>query len=310
MGHQARDCRRDTPICRACNVRGHPSVLCDKYIREKVGERPQESARNSTKEQPKKKAKAEKGKWCTFLQTFICPISGNAGGARKREIRGLLDPGSDRSYILQGVAHEMNLQLGKNVRLECSSFLQGETQTVEVTEVMVSLYNRGNSARTYRFHVTPCITGELLTAPSAQIVKELLPQHLNYADLDLFSNERRPIELLIGNDIYHEVVNVTQSRILSKEFVLLNSFFGWIPSGNCQEERQSSSTMCAMTSLVDPNKESDENEALSRPGNSPGSSDLITDDTTQPGMDKSELEKLWSLELIGIEHPDKHLGED
>ncbi len=221
-----------------------------------------------------------------------------------------MDPGSDRSYVLKGVAQDLNLQLGKKVRLECSSFLQGEAQTVEMNEVMISLYNKNNLARTYRFTVTPCIAGELQTAPDHHFVTELLPQHLTYADADLFSNRRRPIEMLIGNDIYHEVVNVTQSRILSHGFVLLSSFFGWIPSGKPQEERQSSSTMCTMTLLADPDQKLVKGKVLSPLEIPPDVSDTTADDTTQTGINESELEKLWSLELIGIEHPDKHLVEE
>ncbi len=296
-------------ICSSCNMCGHPSVLCDRYIRERLGEQSREKSRAPTKEEPKKKSTTTKGKWGTFLQTLICPISCNDKGARKREIRGLLDPGSDRSYVLKGVAQELNLYMGNKVKLECSSFLQGEPQVVEVSEVIISLYNRNNLARTYGFSVTPRITGELQTAPDHHVVTELVPRHLTYADVDLFSNKRRPIEMLIGNDIYREVVNITQSRVLSRGFVLLNSFFGWIPSGKPQEERQSSSTMCTTTLLADPNQELVKGKIVSPSGTSPDVSDM-TDSTTQPGMDESELQKLWTLELIGIEHPDKYLGEE
>ncbi len=50
-------------------------------------------------------------------------------------------------------------------------------------------------------------------------------------DGDLFSPQQCQINLLIGNDVYHEFVNITDSRILSHSLALLESSFCWIPRG-------------------------------------------------------------------------------
>ncbi len=167
-----------------------------------------------------------------FLQTFCC-VAGNKDKRDIRmEVRGLLDPGSDRSFLLRRIASVLRLTRTNTAHLSCSSFLQGKAQAVSMDEVMVSLHNHNDYIRTYRMYVTPCITGEICTAPSPDQVQQVLPSHLIYADPDLFTTNRRPIEMLLGNDVYHEIVNVTRSRQIRKGFVLLSSFFGWIPSGN------------------------------------------------------------------------------
>ncbi len=90
--------------------------------------------------------------------------------------------------------------------------------------MMISLHSKNNSARTYRFNVTPCITGELLAAPDPHIVNKLLPQHLRYADVDLFSNRRRPIKMLIGNDECNTKPNPFIEICVTKSPLWVDSF--------------------------------------------------------------------------------------
>ncbi len=90
----------------------------------------------------------------------------------------------------------------------------------------VKLFNAERSSRDCEFLVTPCIAGEIITAPCCDELVKRLPLKLNYTDSDLFNSQRCQINVLIGNDVYHEFVNVTESQVLSRGLVLLKSFFG------------------------------------------------------------------------------------
>ncbi len=68
--------------------------------------------------------------------------------------------------------------------------------------------------------------------PDLIVVKSVLPKHLNYADPDIFCYVQHPFDLLIRVDIYHELVTIQKTKVLSNGIVLITTFFGWTPSGS------------------------------------------------------------------------------
>ncbi len=182
-GHARRDCRCPAPTCSRCRGKGHQAALCDHKEALRREERPK------CEEPKRKKQRLDKGEY-VFLKTFCC-VAGNKDERDLRlEIRGLLDPGSYRSFLLQRVTSVLRLATTNTTQLSCSSFLQGKAQSVRVDEVVVSLRNQNDYIRTFHLYVTPCITGEICTAPSPNRVQQILPSHLTYADPDLFVTNR------------------------------------------------------------------------------------------------------------------------
>ncbi len=301
--HFARDCRRPEPTCGSCKKQGHLTALC----------RPT-TTRSKT---PTKKVTFGESKYNVFLQTFTCKIFSQRGGAQ--EVRGLFDNGSDRSFILENIIKNLGIEAYKKQKVVCSRFMQEEARSIEIGEVMLSVQNRFGTNRTYRFYVTPCIAGNLITAPSPEVFEGKLPPHLQYADQDLFFQERRPIEILIGSDIYHELVNITISKRVSSGFFLINSFFGWVPSGNLPGNK----ALRHATALLITNKAWDmtgpmgETSWLGPVTNTDGCS---TQESSRCGtssgasrakvLARNEVENLWSLEMLGIENPEVHINEE
>ncbi len=212
----------------ACKKRGHQTALCGG---------PQNNQTNSSKSKressqvKKVHYKDEVGEYHVILETFTCNVMGtDHKGAL--EIRGMMDGGSDRSCVTEDVLRQLKIKCHRSVKMACSRFMQEQTMEVEMGLVKLILKNRYSVERECELLVTPCIAGEIVTAPECEELVRKLPSQMDYADQDLFLQNRRQIKLLIGNDIYHELVNVCESKPVEKGLVLLKSFFGWIPSGN------------------------------------------------------------------------------
>ncbi len=90
----------------------------------------------------------------------------------------------------------------------------------------------------------------------------------------------------------------------------MSSFFGWIPSGNVKNTTMVMGNAFCVTT-ANPTSE------VGIPGSSSQvvlmqSSMLRQEEviSTQPEVTQSEIENLWSLELIGIENPERHWEEE
>ncbi len=106
--------------------------------------------------------------------------------------------------------------------------------------------------RIYEVTTSSCITGDFRSCPDPIVVKSVLPKHLNYADPDIFCYEQHPFNLLIGADIYHELVNIQKTRVLANGIVLDDTFFGWTLSGSLNS--QSSKVVSTLVSGFEDNE--------------------------------------------------------
>lgn len=150
-------------IC--CKKTGHSDFLC---VQPTIARK----ANNKKGNNNKKQSNEEKG---TFLETFSCPIR-NAVGLFL--VRGLLDTGSLHSYIHDDLVSRLRLGLGKRRKLDICHFGSEETYSFSSAEVLVTLQNDSNSERTFRFRSIDCITGRIIIAPLAEVVREVLPDYL------------------------------------------------------------------------------------------------------------------------------------
>lgn len=221
----------------------------------------------------------------TFLQTFTCHLK-NPNTKSTIEVRGLLDPGSLRSYLDDRICKYLKLDMKDRIPLMCYRFGSSESYDLDTYSIDVELINEQSKSRLCSFTSSPCITGNFRTCPGSDFVNESLPKNISYADPDIFQSAQRPIEILIGADLYNEFVNVNHNQKLFNGLILLKSFFGWVPSGSFSTNETQTSTLLNFSEQCDESKD----EKI-----------IVTQETSDSDLlSFTDLTRLWSLEMIGI----------
>ena len=169
-GHTASKCKSNL-TCRNCNQPDHVAPVCPVLI-----EKMKKGA-----DMPKQKNAQDKTG--TFLKTFVAKVLANS---RETLIRGILDGGSDLSYIQEDVLHQLGVEINPNAVLNLQQF--GTTKcTVSSTElVTVAIGNLRGYQRICSLYTTKCVTGPTRLGPPSWTALDVLPHNLQYANPDLF----------------------------------------------------------------------------------------------------------------------------
>jgi len=133
--------------------------------------------------------------------------------------------------------------------ISCFIFGSSNSSEIETHKIKLDLVNDKGISRTLLFDTSPCITGEFCSCPKPSVIDSILPKHFQYADPDIFTSDQRSLEILIGNDLYHNVVDATKVKVLDSGVVLLKSLFGWISSGSIASGASQTSTLITGPSL-------------------------------------------------------------
>ncbi|UYV75610.1 hypothetical protein LAZ67_13000736, partial [Cordylochernes scorpioides] len=187
-GHLAKACKR-TVQCNIC-AKGHyvllcPDLPCNRKENTHVSEVVQSALANQQ---------------CTrdvTLMTLMVNIMGNNGYKR---VRALLDPGSQKSYILESTALEVKLKPVGNVNIAHSLF--GGTQTE-----------------------TKC--HKITRTPKGAWLNELKGSRIWLSDL---GRDSPKIELLIGSDIYGSLLS-GRVKQLENGLTAIETHLGWTICG-------------------------------------------------------------------------------
>ncbi|XP_048000284.1 uncharacterized protein LOC125237334 [Leguminivora glycinivorella] len=257
LGHLGRMCKAKIQTCPHCGKRGqHNRALCP-------------SRDQSKKETTTSLHVSDCGS--TVLETIIVNAIGRDKTAQKCRV--LLDNGSMRSYVLQSVAKNLNLEPEENHHLTVFTFGKEEPREIESPLVRLCLQSKNNNSRIIYVNVVPTITREVCTQNKDFLDWE---HHNKYVLADDGSLEDR-IDILIGNDYYQSIM--LPERVEIKEnLYLVNSMFGWILSGRSRKER--GDDLSALTYFQ---------AAYETKLNEP---DLP--------LDNASMKTLWDLESIGI----------
>ena len=106
----------------------------------------------------------------------------------------MFDPGSKLSYILNSIVKELKLDLGAPYYFEVGRFGMTETISIESREVSVPISNRQGSKRTLYLSSTNSICSTFTASPAVSVAKELLPLRNNYADPNLFNENKLDLQ--------------------------------------------------------------------------------------------------------------------
>ena len=103
----------------------------------------------------------------------------------------------------------------------------GSQNSIPITSsrVEITLIGLNGSLKTCTFYTTNCIVGHSSLSPPPEEAMSSLPGGFEYADTDLFSDHRRPIELLIGNDLRNLFVHINRDVKIADGLVFLPSHF-------------------------------------------------------------------------------------
>ncbi|UYV80828.1 hypothetical protein LAZ67_19001892 [Cordylochernes scorpioides] len=261
-GHLAKACKR-TVQCNIC-AKGHyvllcPDLPCNRKEKTHVSEVVQSALANQQ---------------CTkdvTLMTLMVNIMGNNG---YRRVRALLDPGSQKSYILESTALEVKLKPIGNVNIAHSLFggTQTETKCHKVyTVALCSNLSELDTLREFEFLGQDIICGEIPRTPKGAWLNELKGSRIWLSDL---GRDSPKIELLIGSDIYGSLLS-GRVKQLKNGLTALETHLGW--------------TICG------PSPKKDEQTDYSS---------LVVISMHSRNM---SVDYLWDLETIGIKDPGENL---
>ncbi|UYV61002.1 hypothetical protein LAZ67_1003055 [Cordylochernes scorpioides] len=261
-GHLAKACKR-TVQCNIC-AKGHyvllcPDLPCNRKEKTHVSEVVQSALANQQ---------------CTrdvTLMTLMVNIMGNNG---YRKVRALLDPGSQKSYILESTALEVKLKPVGNVNIAHSLFggTQTETKCHKVYKVaLCSNQSELDTLREFEFLGQDIICGEIPRTPKGAWLNELKGSRIWLSDL---GRDSPKIELLIGSDIYGSLLS-GRVKQLENGLTAIETHLGW--------------TICG------PSPKKDEQTDYSS---------LVVISMHSRNM---SVDYLWDLETIGIKDPRENL---
>ncbi|KAJ8914063.1 hypothetical protein NQ315_017584 [Exocentrus adspersus] len=232
-GHSSWKCRSRVK-CVVCG-KSHVTLMCCE-LPVNGGKKPQEEQAKVSVEQ----VLASQTNAQVFLQTLRVNIAGRLG---TKQVRALLDTGSQRSYILQSTARKLGLQAVKEERIVHALF--GGRNTAEQRH---NCYRLEVSGGGYNCSVE-ALDQPLICSPIPQItdgpwLKELEAMNIQLTDVV----DSGPIEILFGADVIGELYT-GRKHALNCGIFAIETLFGWTLMGRIPLEHPRCSTAMTVLSL-------------------------------------------------------------
>ncbi|XP_049887000.1 uncharacterized protein LOC126381584 [Pectinophora gossypiella] len=253
-GHTLRTCRRQRK-CQHCGQIGrHDRALCPKQDSYKV-----ENAFHVK----------EKNSVSTILQTAVVQVRG------KKQIgkcRLLLDSGSQRSYVTQNMARNLQLPVVEENKLAVFTFGAESPQEFDSPMVKLHIKTQTNKVLTIYANVVPTIS------KSVPYPDEELKSWKNKLQLADDGSLDDVVDILLGNDYYFSIMSMEKIKV-GDNLYLVQSEFGWILSGKI-DKKSSHDELMVITYFQ--------------------SCTEIKFNQPDLPLDNANLKNLWDLESIGI----------
>ena len=226
-GHPIRKCRNRNN-CYRCKSPHHHTAICDKDLRREIrvpkkSEFEEETASNLVNSQTS-----------ILLQTASGIIADNVE-IRSRNIKILLDPGSQRSYVTNRIVKQIDLKPVGTRTMNVKTFgdKNGKIEVLKEFEFCVKNPIRG--CNVYKKGYSVPVICSPLSNQRVDIAEKLFPV-LKGLDLSDNRKDNRDVDLLIGADYYWTVIEGETRRCNEDGLTALNSKLGWILSGPFNEK--------------------------------------------------------------------------
>jgi len=266
VGHVAKSCQTYVK-CMICQKR-HITLMCPNLEANKKHEDNTKSVGSKVDQIPMVQSQLN----CTsevLLQTLRCVIR---NGDKQKQVRVLLDPGSQNSYLLESTARQLGLKSSGEVQL-CHLLFGGQKEVQQHSLYEIEIEGTNNSCHSQvRVLGHKRICSGIPKMSRGPWMAELKLQKIFVSDLAEDQNE---IELLIGSDHYAKWLT-GRKHCLANGLVALETCFGWTLSGKLSQTGEDKpDEACAM--LV-----------------------------TSMFVAEASVAELWKLEAIGIHDPAEH----
>ncbi|GFX95569.1 integrase catalytic domain-containing protein [Trichonephila clavipes] len=241
--HLIKNCLKLNRKCRVCNA-NHNSLLCKTSVPRPISEphqnrnlpSPQSSSGVIYDPSPTTVINPqtatclynEVGEKSILLSTAKVKVQSATGGWLV--MNAILDSGSQKCLC----------------SLEASNFLGLEKYSMNSTivglngacisvrkRISAEISNGSSFKRKLNFLIVPKITGCVPTQP-LDLTKIKLPQNITYADAKF--NIPKPIDILLGGEIFYELLKSKQIKLHDSSIILQDSVFGYIVTGSIQNE--------------------------------------------------------------------------
>jgi len=263
VGHVAKTCKAFVK-CIVCQKK-HVTLMCPELD---INKKDADTAKASSNSEVVTEVHSQLN--CTnevLLQTLRV-VAHN--GDKAKEVRVLLDPGSQKSYILEKTARQLGLESKGEMKV-CHLLFGGhkEAQQHNLYELEIEsngCHNRSHAKVRLLGHEKIC--GKIPRMSKGQWMTELKQKKIFLNDLGEDGGE---IELLIGSDYYPQWVT-GRRHCLQNGLVALETSFGWTVSGKLNTASDESCSGVAMQ-------------------------------VTSMFLAEASVSELWNLDTIGIHEP-------
>ncbi|XP_065368955.1 uncharacterized protein LOC135961383 [Calliphora vicina] len=160
--------------------------------------------------------------------------------------RALLDSGSQTNLITEELAQRLRIKR-KGGRLNLTGI--GEVSSVAKTNIEISVMSRVNSTQfSSKFWVLSSITN---FQPDRRICTTNwnIPRNVELADPEFYKPQK--VDLLIGGEMFFELLCVGQIKSNPSLPVLQKTSLGWIVAGKCDQSKGSSSKICHVSNIIE-----------------------------------------------------------
>jgi hypothetical protein len=221
----------------------------------------------------------------TVMKTAMVSVQNPYDGQKEVQIRAFFDTGTSRSFITERMAKQLNLKVETERVLLIKRFAKpSEPPLVEVVKtVKLDLVNSQGQRWRVKVAVSKCAMEKMTKAAVPMDIQNKFPVGVRLADEMLPAHTVVMVDFMIGNDYYEDFL--TGNRVdLGDGFWLVESLFGWMPSGRIPDD-------------------SDENAGKDVEGR-------FIEVVHNASECQLPIEDLWKLETIGIRDDPAQVQDD
>lgn len=156
-------------------------------------------------------------------------------------MRILLDSGSQRTYVTEKLAEQLQLTRETEEEIKLVTFGSENPKTIKTTQTKLSIKLKNGQYLDVNANIVPIISGTVqrkaMKFCSSENLEHLISS-LDLADSIPKESESSSVELLIGNDYYLDII-LSQKIEVQPGLYLLASKLGWILTGRTNESDSS-----------------------------------------------------------------------
>lgn len=296
VGHLSKECKK-TKTCVYCGeINIHHRSLCPQKFKTKVSSAHMSGEITDISEAAvcfSENNLVSAGEM-VLMQTAKSEVR-NPLNSKSDMVRILLDSGSQRTYITEKLAEQLQLTREKE-EIKLTTFGSDTLQTIRTTQTKLNIKLKNGQFLETSANIIPVISGTVqrkaMKIRSSENLEHLVSS-LDLADTIPRESESSSVELLIGNDYYLDII-LSQKIEVQPGLYFLASKLGWILTGRTNELDSGVNETSMLTLTY---------------GNDLLETGLVTDvDAILPH--KRNIQDFWNVETIGIlDTPETSLDE-